>query len=191
MSYPRRSLFGQMSEFFKSIFQRLLHKLAMILPGGNSLRPTLHRMRGVNIAEDVWISQFVYIDELHPDAVSIGKNSSLGLRVSIFAHFYWGPKRPIDEAGPVVIEDNVFIGPHCVILPNVRIGEGAVIQAGTVVSRNVPPGVLWGYPTPQALGRATIPLTHEHSYEEFIQGIRPIRKSKLSKKTTIESNDSS
>lgn len=160
----------------KNIYQRLLHKIAMVVPGGSGLRPRLHRMRGVNIADNVWISQFVYIDELHPDAVTIGKNSSLGLRVSIFAHFYWGPKRPIEEAGPVVIEDDVFIGPHCVILPNVRIGKGSVIKAGTVVSRDVPPGVLWGTPSPEVLGRVTVPLTHEHSYQSFARGLRPVRK---------------
>jgi acetyltransferase-like isoleucine patch superfamily enzyme len=38
----------------------------------------------------------------------------------------------------MIVESDGFIGPHCVILPNVRIGEGAVIRAGTVASRNVP-----------------------------------------------------
>lgn len=160
----------------KNIYQRSLHKIAMIVPGGTSLRPRLHRMRGVHIAEDVWISQYVYIDENHPEAITIGANSSIGLRVSIFAHFYWGPRRIPAAAGPVVIEEDVFIGPHCVILPNVRIGRGAVIKAGTVVSRDVPPGVMWGYPNPEALGRATVPLTSKTSYEEFMAGLRPIRK---------------
>ena len=167
-----------MRETLRNIYQRLLHKIAMVVPGGSSIRPKLHRMRGVKLGEDVWISQFVYIDELHPDAITIGKNSSIGLRVSIFSHFYWGPKRPIEAAGPVVIEEDVFIGPHCVILPNVRIGKGAVIKAGTVVSRNVPAGVLLGYPQPEVLGRATVPLTHQYSYEEFVSGLRPIHKRK-------------
>lgn len=164
-----------------NISQRILHKIAMVAPGGSSLRPKLHRLRGVNIAEDVWISQLVYIDELHPEAITIGKNSSIGLRVTIFAHFYWGAKRSIEHAGPVIIEDDVFIGPHCVILPNVRIGRGSVIKAGTVVSRNVPPETIWGHPVSEALGKATVPLTHKHSYEEFVRGSRPIRKRKARK----------
>jgi tetrahydrodipicolinate N-succinyltransferase len=76
----------------------------------------------------------------------------------------------------VIIEKDVFIGPHCVILPNVRIGEGAVIKAGTVVTRNVPPRTFWGTPQAEALGQVTVPLTAEHSYEEFIGGLRPIRR---------------
>jgi heptaprenylglycerol acetyltransferase len=151
---------------------RLLHKLAFVAPGGHTLRPWLHRLRGVKIGKNVWIAQMVYLDELHPAQVTIGDNSTIGLRTSIFTHFYWGPRRPKSN-GRVVIEKDVFIGPHCVILPNVTIGEGAVIRAGSVVSRNVPAHALWGSPPSEVLGVATIPLTSEHTYEEFAKGIRP------------------
>ncbi|BCY09529.1 DapH/DapD/GlmU-related protein [Actinoplanes sp. L3-i22] len=40
---------------------------------------------------------------------------------------------------PIVIEDRVWIGSNVVVLPGVRIGYGAVIGAGSVVSRDVPP----------------------------------------------------
>ena len=38
----------------------------------------------------------------------------------------------------VVIEDDVWIGANCVILPGVHIGHGAVVAAGSVVTKNVP-----------------------------------------------------
>jgi len=77
---------------------------------------------------------------------------------------------------PVVIESDVFIGPHCVILPGVTIGQGSVIQAGTVVSRNVPAGTFFGHVPATVLGKVTVPLTPEHSYQEFARGLRPIRR---------------
>lgn len=40
---------------------------------------------------------------------------------------------------PIVIEDNVFIGARSIILKGVTVGEGAVIGAGPVVSKDVPP----------------------------------------------------
>ena len=160
---------------FVDIFQRVLNQIAYYIPGGYNIRPGLHRLRGAHIGKKVWISKYVYIDELHPNAVTIGDNSNIGLRTSIFTHFYWGPKRTLEHAGKVHIEENVFIGPHCVILPNVRIGKGSVIQAGTVVSRNVPQGILLGPPKPEPIARVTIPLTHEHLYKEFINGLRLFR----------------
>ena len=40
--------------------------------------------------------------------------------------------------------DNVFIGSGTRILPNVRIGPNAIVAAGTLVTKDVPPGVVWG-----------------------------------------------
>ena len=47
--------------------------------------------------------------------------------------------RPLYSKGPVVIEDNVWIGDKVVILPNVTIGKGAIIGAGSIVTKNIPP----------------------------------------------------
>lgn len=161
-----------------NLFNRFLHKIAFIAPGGHNLRPSLHRIRGAKIGKNVWISQFVYIDELHPEAVTIGDNSTIGLRSSIFTHFYWGHRKSEYNVGKVVIEHDVFIGPHCVILPNVQIGKGSVIKAGSVVTRDVPPYTFWGPPPAGPLGRVTVPLTPEHTFEEFIAGLKPIRRRK-------------
>ena len=154
-----------------SVLGRLANKLAFVVPGGGSARPWLHRLRGVALGENVWIGQLVYIDDLHPGDLTVGENTTIGLRTSIFTHFYWGPKRPRSN-GRVVIGKDVFIGPHCVILPNVTIGDGAVIRAGTVVSRNIPPHTFWGTPPAEELGVAMVSLTTEHSYQSFARGIR-------------------
>jgi heptaprenylglycerol acetyltransferase len=140
-------------------------------PGGFSVRPWLQRLRGVVIGKNVWIGQAVYIDEIHPMDVTIGDDCTIGIRTSIISHFYSGPRRASSN-GKVVIEKDVFIGPHCVILPNVTIGEGAVIRAGTVVSRNVPAHAFWGPPSAELLGVATVPLTPEHEYDEFLRGLK-------------------
>lgn len=150
----------------------MLSRLALFLPGGSNLRPRLQRWRGVSLGRNVWIGLYVYIDELHPEAVTIGDNCTIGIRTSIITHFYWGPRQPASN-GKVVIENDVFIGPHCVILPNVTIGEGAVIQAGSVVTRSVPPRTFWGPPPAGPLGVATVPLTAAHGFGAFLRGVRP------------------
>lgn len=161
---------------FSNLLSRVLHKLALILPGGYTIRVWLHRRRGVKIGRNVWISQFVYIDELHPEAITIKDNCTIGIRTSIFTHFYWGPKKSNDGYHEVVIEKDAFIGPHCLILPGVSIGEGAVVKGGSVISRDVPPFMFWGPPPSGPLGRVTVPLTPEHTYDEFLRGLKPVRK---------------
>ena len=150
---------------------RIIGKIALFAPGGFSVRPWLQRLRGVAIGKNVWISQYVYIDEIHPEDVIIGDNCVIGLRTSIISHIYSGPRKPVGN-GKVVIEKDVFIGPHCVILPNVRIGEGAVIRAGTVVTRNIPAHTFWGAPVGEALGTVGVPLTPDHTYAEFLNGLK-------------------
>jgi acetyltransferase-like isoleucine patch superfamily enzyme len=77
------------------------------------------------------------------DRVSVGANS-----IIVDTDFH--PLDPIERqydfrAGRhavVIIEDDVFIGTQSLILKGVRIGRGSVVGAGSVVTRDVPPGVI-------------------------------------------------
>jgi acetyltransferase-like isoleucine patch superfamily enzyme len=52
----------------------------------------------------------------------------------------WKHEAPLSEdVRPVFIRDNVWIGKNCIIFPGVKIGEGSVISAGSVVRSHVPP----------------------------------------------------
>ena len=46
----------------------------------------------------------------------------------------------MDVFGPIVVEDNVFIGINSILLPGVRVGHNSVIGAGSVVTHSIPPG---------------------------------------------------
>jgi len=50
-----------------------------------------------------------------------------------------GRPRPEILKKPVIIEDDVWIGPNATILKGVRIGQGSFIEAGSLVTRDVPP----------------------------------------------------
>lgn len=90
--------------------------------------------------------------ECHIGAINkivIGNNVLFGSRVFITDHNHGlGTKEELKQApndrrlyskGPVIVEDNVWIGEGAVILPNVRIGEGSIIGANAVVTKNVEP----------------------------------------------------
>lgn len=54
----------------------------------------------------------------------------------------------------MVIGDYVWLGPRCMVLPGVTVGEGAVVAAGAVVTKNVEPYTLvGGVPAQKIAGR--------------------------------------
>jgi acetyltransferase-like isoleucine patch superfamily enzyme len=73
-------------------------------------------------------------DLLYPEKIKIGKNTIIGYNTTILTHEYL-----IDEyrIGEVLIGDNVMIGANTTILPGVSIGDGAVVGAGSIVSKDV------------------------------------------------------
>jgi acetyltransferase-like isoleucine patch superfamily enzyme len=59
------------------------------------------------------------------------------------------------ECRPVIIEDDVWIGFHAAILKGVRIGRGAVIAAGAIVTKDVAPFTVVGGTTAAVIGKST------------------------------------
>ena len=74
-------------------------------------------------------------------SVSIGSDSAIGPGCMIFdnnMHAIDGSR----EATPVVIGNNAWLAANVVVLPGVTIGDGAIVGAGSVVTRDIPPGML-------------------------------------------------
>jgi acetyltransferase-like isoleucine patch superfamily enzyme len=80
--------------------------------------------------------------------ITVGKNTNISGATAIFdsnghpsdpvARREHAPP-PVDQVRPVTIGDDVWIGKGCIIFPGVRIGDCAIISAGSVVRRHVPP----------------------------------------------------
>ncbi len=85
-------------------------------------------------------------------AVRIGDNfhSGPGCWILTQNHNYEGNAIPYDNTykeAPVAIGDNVWFGLNVIVMPGITIGEGAIIQAGTVVVKDVPKyGICGGHP---------------------------------------------
>jgi acetyltransferase-like isoleucine patch superfamily enzyme len=75
------------------------------------------------------------------DSVKIGSYCHLGHYTFVMDNDQHGVVRRMElpQSEPVIIEDHVWIGAKAVILPGVRIGSRAVIGAGSIVTKDIPP----------------------------------------------------
>lgn len=123
-----------------------LRSVLFLLPAwfgpSSSLRVGFHRARGVRIGRNVEIGYFVIIDNLYPERVIIEDNVTVSARTTILSHdeskAYTG--RGDELIAETTIRRGAFIGVHCVVMPGVNVGERAIVGAGSVVTRDVPPG---------------------------------------------------
>lgn len=110
------------------------------------------------IGENVAISPCVNIGADNGE-IRIGAHTAIGPGTVIRAanHCFARQDVPImrqgHSPGKVVIEEDVWIGANCVITPDVRIGRGAVVGAGAVVTRNVAPFSIVGGVPAREIGR--------------------------------------
>ncbi|EGP5048105.1 CatB-related O-acetyltransferase [Enterococcus faecium] len=58
--------------------------------------------------------------------------------------YCYGQYDTIPTKGPIIVQDDVWIGDNVLILSGVNIGKGAVVAAGSVVTKNVPPYAIVG-----------------------------------------------
>lgn len=108
----------------------------------------------INVDRNATIGNHVTID----DYSGIGKNSYISSYVKIGKHVMMGPEcfiytrnhkfsdlsKPMcfqgfDEYKPVSIGNDVWIGGRVTILPGIKIGDGCIIGAGSIVTKNVEP----------------------------------------------------
>jgi acetyltransferase-like isoleucine patch superfamily enzyme len=111
------------------------------------IRPYLWRKMGCIVGEKVFIGYGVWFDYNHSDLIEIGDNVHITNMCLLLCHkrellnYYIGSdssKLPYVKE-KIIIENGVMIGMNTTIMPGVRIGEGAVIGAKSLVINDVPP----------------------------------------------------
>lgn len=130
--------------------RRLWYRLALGIdfgPGATVLMgtyvwffgPRETRRRGAAIGRNSRINRDCTLDIR--SGLTIGDNVSISPEVMILggSHDYNDPTFRFVDAGPVTIEDYVWIGSRATILPGVTVGRGAVVAVGSVVTKDVAP----------------------------------------------------
>ncbi len=101
--------------------------------------------------------------------IHIGDDVSIGPEAAILTLGH-DPQSPTfaDRGGPVRIGDRVWIAYRAVILPGVEIGEGAIIAAGAVVTRDVPAFTIAAGSPARVVGKRSTTLDYRLAYSPWL-----------------------
>ncbi len=141
---PRfRTLNGLKSMYLRLAFGARIGKRVVYYPG-----IWVFTGRRLVLGDDVDLATGVLVTT--DGGVTIGDRTLVGYGTQILSRNHRIPPLPQPifasghEAGPVRIGTDVWIGAGCIVLPGVRIGDHAVVAAGSVVTKEVPPGAIVG-----------------------------------------------
>jgi acetyltransferase-like isoleucine patch superfamily enzyme len=101
--------------------------------------------------------------------IRIGDDVSIGPEASILTLGH-DPQSPgfEDRGGEVIIGDRVWIGYRAIVLPGVTIGEGAVVGAGSVVTKDIAPYTIVAGNPARKIGDRNRDLTYEFNYRPWL-----------------------
>lgn len=126
-----------------------------------------YRPSSVAIGAHTVINREVLLDGR--SGLTIGDNVSIseGTVILTLEH---DPNSPTFEnrGGPVIIHDRAFIGTQAMLLPGVTIGEGAIVAARAVVTRDVAPYTIVAGVPAHVIGERSRELTYMLDYRKFL-----------------------
>lgn len=126
--------------------------------------------KGANFSRRVTLGDFsaIGINAWLKGEISIGNYVLMGPNVTILTqnHKFSRTDIPIYKQGAteeqvVIIEDDVWICQNVIILPGVRVGKGAILAAGAVITKNVEPYAIMGG-NPAKVIKSRLEQSHDH-----------------------------
>ena len=162
---------GTVGRLGMMVRKKVCKRLAQTFPL-NSVRVWALRHAGYHVGRQVYIGEgFFVVDELDSDVckLSIGDRVAVAPRVLVVLASYPNYSRLREELGDtfgsVTIGDDAWIGAGAVLLPNVAVGEQAVVATSAVVRADVPArSIVGGIPARHIKNLASIvPQTPESS----------------------------
>jgi len=111
-----------------------------IVPGGSSVRAGAFVARGVVCMPPMYINAGAYIDEgsMVDSHALVGSCAQIGKYVHLSAAAQIGGVLEPINASPVIIEDDVMVGGNCGVYEGTIVRKGAVLAAGTILTRGTP-----------------------------------------------------
>ena len=141
--YKKYKLFIHESVIIKNIQNISIGKNFQISPNCSLFAEGANNEK-IIIKNNVALNYNVMINANNKGNIQIGNDVIIGPNVVLRAsnHIYNDISKSIryqsHDGGKINIEDDVWIGSNVIILPNINIGKGSIIGAGSVVTKNIP-----------------------------------------------------
>ena len=149
-AYGNVSLWRVIKQFFANIRGKYLLNMmdwAILEPlAPRKLRPSLMRKMGCHVGKGCFIGDHVRIDTGHADMITLEDGVSVAGGTRLLCHqrdfreYYVGSD--YNALGytikPIVLKKGCLIGMESFVLPGVTVGEGAIVGAGSLVTKDVP-----------------------------------------------------
>lgn len=148
--YGDISLMSVIGQAFTNMHHRHLCKLmnsTMLEPfNPRKLRPRILRKLGATVGKDVFIGEFVRPDLNHCDLITIEDGVHIAADVRLLCHKKDLSQYRVDDVygqqpykyGPIHLCKNCAIGTGTLVMPGVTVGEGAIVGAGSLITKDIP-----------------------------------------------------
>ena len=129
---------------FKHLKSNLFFGL-MNLPMRGQWRASFAKLGGVRIkGKSTFIGKAVRFDTMYPENIIIGNHVHITSGTIFLTHYLDTKSRGIKwEKGIIEVCDDVFIGTGTIITKPVKIGQGSIIGAGSIVTHDIPANEIW------------------------------------------------
>lgn len=149
-AYGDVTMWSVICKFFHNIRMKRLSKMmdwAILEPfAPRKLRPRLMRKMGCHVGKGCFIGDNVRIDTSHADMITLEDGVSLAGGSRLLCHqrdfgdYHVGSD--YNALGysikPIVLKKGCLIGMESFVLPGVTVGEGAIVGAGSLVTKDIP-----------------------------------------------------
>jgi acetyltransferase-like isoleucine patch superfamily enzyme len=120
----------------RTMFNFIVIQIGRYIPSIRIKNFLYGKLLGIRLGKDVGIGLMAMVDIFHPWSISIGDGSIIGYNSTILCHEFLPHEYRL---GQVQIGKDVLIGANVTILAGVKIGDGAMISANSLVNQDIPP----------------------------------------------------
>ncbi|MHA1268384.1 MAG: acyltransferase [Candidatus Helarchaeota archaeon] len=136
---------GAISRFIKAAMTNIILLIASHLTGWPRAKLALYRFIGAKIGKNCLIAHYNRLDPFMPNMIIMEDYSAIAMEVMLLAHSYIDREGFMGfRYGPIRLCKHCRIGVRVTVLPGVTIGEGAVVAANSLVTKDVPPWTMVG-----------------------------------------------